>query len=94
MTERTHDDAARVEIGSIGKGRLERERVSLSLSRWRGRWAFDVRIYVRLADGGTRATKKGTNIAVSDLPTFRAIVEEAEREARARGLLNDEGGAS
>lgn len=85
-------DGWRHEIGSIGKGRTERTQVVVSLSRWRGAYRFDVRTFVRLADGGTQATAKGVNVAIADLPAFLGLVEEATAKARALGILD--GGAA
>lgn len=87
------EDGSRVEIGSIGKGRTERTRVVVSLSRWRGSYRFDVRTFVRLADGGTQATTKGINIAIADLPALLGLVEDAAEKARDLGILDAKGAA-
>lgn len=87
------EDGARIEIGSLGKGRTERTRVVVSIAKWRGSYRFDVRTFVSLADGGTQATTKGINVAIADLPALLGLVEEAAAQARALGILDAKGAA-
>ena len=78
-----------IEIGTLEKSATQDLRVKLST--YQGRRYLDVRTYVTLDATGERVpTKKGVTVTVAKIPELRALIEKAEAEARAAGLLAPE----
>ena len=69
----------------------KRDEIRIALDQFKGHHLVDVRVF---ADPYAReervATKKGVSLAIAKLPELVAALQEAEREARAAGLLEDE----
>lgn len=64
-----------------------RERIEISLTEWRGLSLFSARVYAFTGDGKWVPTTKGLTIRVEQLPELVAASAEAERTARALGLI-------
>ena len=76
-------------IASIPRTPLEEVRVRLS--RFKGRDLVDVRIYAEPDDSDERRpTKRGIALRVERLPELLEALHQAERAARAEGLLEDD----
>ena len=71
-------------IASLSKN--TRESVQIELTEFRGHDLLSVRVF---ADNGAEwvPTRKGITVGVNMLPSLVAALVEAEREARAAGLL-------
>ena len=71
----------------------QREEVRVSLDEFKGHRLVDIRVFTDPYTGDERvATKKGISLAVGKLPALIAALRDAEREARAAGLLADGAG--
>ena len=78
-------------IATIEKNKLEELRIALK--EFRGHRLIDVRTYVEpyTDEGQGRVpTKKGVTLDLAKLPELIAALQEAERQARAAGLLKEE----
>lgn len=64
-----------------------RERIEVSLTEWRGLSLFSARVYAATGNGEWVPTTKGLTIRVEQLPDLTRAVAEAERTARALGLI-------
>jgi hypothetical protein len=69
----------------------QREVLRLQISYYRGQPIFDLRRCFYPDGEPPRPTKKGLACAVRHLPGLAALVNEALRQARTKGLLLDEG---
>jgi len=82
-------------IASIPKNRRETARISLD--EFAGHQLVDLRLWFSPNAGSEpKPSPKGLSLDVKHLPALRAAIEEAERVARAAGLLElpgDRGGA-
>ena len=67
-----------------------KEQIEISLTTFKGHELVDVRIFT---NDGTKhvATRKGVTIAVRRLPELIQGLQQAEAEARRRGLLDEDG---
>jgi hypothetical protein len=74
-----------VRIGEVCKN--ARERVRVSLTTYDGHDLCDIRVYVQgdIAGVFDRPTRKGVCVRRELLPTLRGLLQNAEREAGARG---------
>ena len=81
-------------VARIEKNRLEE--VVIALETFRGVDLIDIRVHADFsgADPERRPTKKGVALKVEKLPQLIAALQNAEVEARRRGLLNSEGGGT
>ena len=68
-----------------------REVVRVELSEVNNRLIVNLRRWVRPDGEPARPTKKGLACAVKHLPGLAALLNEALRQARTKGLLLDEG---
>ena len=65
-----------------------REVLKVELTNYRGHDLVALRLWAEKSDGsGQVPTPKGVNVAIALLPAIREALAEAEREARAAGLL-------
>jgi len=64
-----------------------RERIEISLTQCRGLSLFKAHIYAFTADSEWVPTTKGLTIRAEQLPDLTRAVAEAERTARALGLI-------
>jgi hypothetical protein len=79
------------DIATIEKNRSEELRIALK--EYEGHDYVDIRTYVEpYADHGQGRvpTKKGVTLGVAKLPALIEVLREAERGARAAGLLKSE----
>ena len=76
-------------IATISKSK--REEIRVTISRFRDRDFIDVRIYA-LDDDEAFPTRKGVNLPVGRISELIKGLQEAENEARRRGLLDDDNG--
>jgi len=74
-------------IATLPKNR--RETIRVALEAYRGIELVDVRVMAALDDdtGLTVPTKKGISLRVEQLPALIEALQDAEAEARRRGLL-------
>ena len=78
-----------IDIATIEKNRSEELRVALK--EYKGRDYLDIRTFIEpYADEGQGRvpTKKGITVPLDKLPELIAALQEAERQARAAGLLD------
>lgn len=67
-----------------------REVLKVELTSFKGHDLLALRLWAEKSDGsGHVPTPKGINVAVQLLPAIREALTEAEREARAAGLLGE-----
>jgi hypothetical protein len=66
-----------------------REELRIALTRFKEYDLISLRVWASGKDGDAVPTKAGFALRVALLPELRAAIEEAEREARAAGLLGD-----
>ena len=71
----------------------KREEVRVTISRFRHRDFIDIRIYA-LDDDQAFPTRKGVNLSVGRISELIQALQDAEAEARRRGLLDGEDGGS
>jgi hypothetical protein len=66
-----------------------RETLRVALVTWQDRDLLDVRLFVASADDPSllMPTRKGLSMSPSLLPALRALISEAEEQARIRGWL-------
>jgi hypothetical protein len=64
-----------------------REHVRIALDEYKGAVRVDARLYFDGGSGELRPTSKGITIRPEFLPRVIAALQEAERELRARGLM-------
>lgn len=76
---------ADVVIGSFAKNK--REEIRITLSRYKGFDLVGLRVWFRSEDGSLRPGKSGFNIRTLLLPELVTLLQKAEEEAKARGLL-------
>lgn len=75
-------------IGSIRKNSQDEVRVGFEL--YRGQVQIDVRIHSNFTTANVFfATNKGVSLNIAHLPALIRLLERAEEEARAAGLLDD-----
>ena len=74
-------------IATIQKNRDDELRVALK--EYEGNSYLDIRIYVPYQDGSLGPSKKGVTLGVSKLCQLVDALQEAERQARAQGLIRD-----
>ena len=75
-----------IHIGTLEKSGTQDLRAKLTT--YHGREYLDVRTHVTLGAAGERApTRKGITVPAAKIPELRALIERAEAEARAAGLL-------
>ena len=69
----------------------QREEIQVGLRQYQGHELFDVRVYAEPYSGDQYvATKKGVCASVKLLPALIAALQEAEAEARRRGLIDED----
>ena len=80
-------------VATIAKNK--REEVRVALTEYEGHDLCDVRIFAEPYAGDEWvATKKGVCLGVAKLPGLIAALQRAEAEARANGLIQDQGEAA
>jgi hypothetical protein len=67
--------------------RNKRERIRVALDEFKGHVLVDVRTFYLDGDGDLKPTPKGITIRPEFLSRVIALLQEAEREVRARGLV-------
>ncbi|WP_416896322.1 MAG: PC4/YdbC family ssDNA-binding protein [Minwuia sp.] len=65
-----------------------RERLRVSLDQFRGHDLIAMRVWID-GDEGPIPTKSGFGLRVHQIPELREVLAEAERQARANGMLED-----
>ncbi len=79
-------------IATIEKN--QREQIVVALSEFEGRdGIFDMvsaRVFYDKGNGDMKPTRNGLNVPTRLLPDLIEALEEAERQARAAGLIEDE----
>jgi hypothetical protein len=78
-----------IAVAAIRKN--SREEVRVTLSPWRGRNLFHVRMYVPGLTGEMRPAREGICLDVAQIVELIAALHSAETEARRLGLLPDDG---
>jgi hypothetical protein len=64
----------------------QRETIRVELDEYEGNQLVATRVWYS-DDGELKPTRKGLSIAIKHLPAIRAALEQAEKVARAEGLL-------
>ncbi len=77
-----------ITLGSIRKN--SQDEVRVGIEEYRGQVQIDVRIHSSFTTANVFfATKKGVSLNIAHLPALIRLLEKAEEEARAAGLLDD-----
>ena len=75
-------------VGIVGKNKTEEVRVRFG--QFKGHDFLDLRVYYcRSQDEGYRPSPRGLTIKPSKIPDLIKVLQEAERQARERALLED-----
>ena len=75
-------------VGIVGKNKTEEVRVRFG--QFKGHDFLDLRVYYsRGQDEAYRPSPRGLTIKPSKIPDLIKVLQEAERQARERGLLED-----
>jgi hypothetical protein len=69
--------------------RNAREEIRVTLGEWNGSPVFGIRAWFKASDDSMRPSKDGLTLRAGLLPDLARALAEAERQARADGLLND-----
>jgi hypothetical protein len=67
--------------------------IGIELSTFENRNVIDVRVYV-MHEGRLMPTKKGVSLSVLRLPELQKAITKALRQARALGLIDDDGASA
>ena len=82
-------DAVAEFIAIIPKNK--REDIRISLSKFEELDLLNIRVFVDYSDGSRGPSKKGISIRIAQLPAIIEALQQAELEARRRGLIGDGG---
>jgi len=78
-------DQADVVVGWVQKN--QRENVRIALTSFKGHQLVDARVYAARDDGEPGPTKAGLTVRLDRLPALIEALQQAEAEARRRGML-------
>jgi hypothetical protein len=70
--------------------RNAREEIRVTLGEWNGAPVFGIRAWFKADDGSMRPSKDGLTLRAGLLPELARALADAERAARAGGVLTNE----
>jgi transcriptional coactivator p15 (PC4) len=68
-------------VFQLWKGRQRTECIRATLSQYKGKPVFDVRVFFVTQSGHMQASKKGITVSIAKLPDLRKALEKAEARA-------------
>jgi Transcriptional Coactivator p15 (PC4) len=74
-------------VFQLWKGRQRNECIRATISLYKDKPVFDLRVFFTTPSGHMRATKKGITVAIAKLPDLRKAFEKAEARAVALDLI-------